>query len=748
LEPRAQGRRRKPSRRPAPLLSGGQNGARMHFSKHHTHVLASSTQRTRTASRCLALAASACALGGCAGAGNPAASVTLTHPPAFSCPGGGITTLGVRTLVGARRSSAPGCPYAAAVEVGRSGEGVFREPDALAVSPSSRVYVADQFSHVVQIFSSSGVFEGQFGSGGAGPGELGEVGGLAVDRRGDVYVVDSSNDRVEEFSARGVFITAWGSKGSGVGEFNFGGGGSTYRPPGGGITVGRSFVYVSDTGNNRIQRFALDGSGGRVLVGAGSGPGEVLRPHGLAVAPAETGGAGQGGAPEALYVADDGNDRVQELTPAGRFMAQAGFFPVAPGRFETPPKSVIPGGFLRNSQGQLVRTSVPFDVAVHGARVYVADDNYGAIVELTRDLRVVGSFSGSGRYELTKFVRAVATDDAGRVYVADASAGRVIAFDSSGTPLRRWGVTGSTPGQLLAPVDVAVAAGGVLLVAEPFRNTGEIVPLYPSGGARTYRALVPFESPWSSGGGVMLGTHLFSPSALALARDGSVWVADRNNRILRHLSPTGSFLGAIGALEGVTPRTVSFDEPDGVTVDSAGDVIVADAGVNRVYKFAPDGRLLAAWLAPDLGRAASVARARPAAAAFRRPRGVAAGPHDSIYVADTDNARIVEMDGAGRLIASFGGRGSAPGRFEQPDGIAVDPAGDVFVADGVLDRIQEFTASGSLLAVWGAAGTSRGELSEPSGLTVDCHGDLWVADTGNNRVQAFTGVAAPTVCPS
>jgi tripartite motif-containing protein 71 len=695
---------------------------------------------------CLALGASACALGGCGSDANQSGVAKLTLTAPATCPGGGMTTLGVRRLAGARRSSTPGCPYVAVAEIGKSGEGVFREPTAIAVGPSGRVYVGDQFSHVVQMFSSSGAFEGQFGSGGSRPGQLGAVGGLAVGRRGDVYVVDSSNDRVEEFTASGAFITAWGSKGSAVGEFDFGGGGSTYRPPGGGIAVGRSFVYVSDTGNNRIERFALDGSGAHVLVGPGSGLGEVLRPHGLAVARAEAGVGGRGGAPEALYIADDGNDRVEEVTLSGRFVAQAGLFAIAPGKFELPPRSVIPGGFLRNSQGQLVRTSVPFDVAVYGGRVYVADDNYGAIVEFTRELRLVGSFSGSGPYELTKFVRAVAIDSVGRVYVADASAGRVIAFDSSGNPLRRWGVTGSTPGQLLAPVDVAIAGGGVVLVAEPFRNTGEIVPLYPSDGSRAYRAVVPFESPWSSGGGVMLGTRLFSPSALALSRDGSVWVADRNNGILRHLSPTGSFLGAIGAIAGISPRTVNFDEPDGVTIDSTGDVIVADAGENRVYKFAADGRLVAVWTRPDLRgtTAASASRGEPA---FRRPLAVAAGAHDSIYVADADNARIVEMDSAGRLIASWGGRGSAPGRFERPAGIAVDAAGDVFVADAVLDRIQEFTANGKLLAVWGTGGTSRGELSEPSGLTVDCYGDLWIADTGNNRVQEFTGVAPPSVCP-
>jgi DNA-binding beta-propeller fold protein YncE len=327
--------------------------------------------------------------------------------------------------------------------------------------------------------------------------------------------------------------------------------------------------------------------------------------------------------------------------------------------------------------------------------------------------------------------------------VADASGNRVVAFDSSGTPLRSWGTSGTAPGQFLGPVDVAAGPGGQLLVAEPLRGTGEIVPLYAARTPFSYHARIAYRSLWSSGGGV-LGTRLFSPTAVAFAPDGSVWVADRNNKLLRHLSGDGHLLGAVGAPAGAGPA--SLTEPRGLDVDSAGAVIVADTGANRVDKLAPDGRTLGAWSAPGAGGGNSAAGAAQGAQSFRRPLAVAAGANDTIYVADTGNARVVALDAGGRLIASWGGRGRAPGRFGAPGGIAVDSAGHVFVSDGVLDRIQEFTPGGKLLALWGVGGSSLGELSEPAGMAVDCHGDLLVADTGNNRVQVFTGVAAPAPC--
>jgi streptogramin lyase len=184
-------------------------------------------------------------------------------------------------------------------------------------------------------------------------------------------------------------------------------------------------------------------------------------------------------------------------------------------------------------------------------------------------------------------------------------------------------------------------------------------------------------------------------------------------------------------------------EPRGVAVDSRGAVIVANTGADRIDRLAPDGGAVAQWISGGApGGAGSDAGAR----LFHRPLAVAVGAAGNTYVADIGNDRVEELDPAGRLVASWGGSGSAPGQFESPDGLAVDAAGDVFVADSILDRIQEFTAHGKFRAAWGSSGTGPGELSEPMGMTIDCHGNLAVADTGNNRVALFTGVAHGASC--
>jgi DNA-binding beta-propeller fold protein YncE len=515
---------------------------------------------------------------------------------------------------------------------------------------------------------------------------------LAVDSAGDVYLVDSSHDRVEEFTTTGSFIRSWGTSGSRVGQFRFGAGGGPDMPPGGGIAISGSHVYVADTQNNRIERFALDGSRPRVLVRPGTAPGQLSGPRGLAVSG------------NALYVTDDGNDRVQELDAHGAFMAQTGPLPAIPKTFTN-----------------------PFDVAVHGGFVYVADDNNGRIVKLTRSLRFVATFSGEGRHLLGKYVRAVAADEAGRVYVADAGDDRIEVFDSQGASLRSWGTSGTEPGQFVAPMDVASAHGERLLVVETF---GSRSPMY------LYSARLAYVATWRRGGEVILGHHWFSPSAAAFAPDGTVWVTDQRNGLIRHLSATGVFLGVLtGGPPGIYASVPGhFANPAGVAVDVRGHVLVADTEHNRVEEFSRDGRLLASWSRPRSGELG-----------FREPNAVAVGPDGAVYVADTGNDRVVKLSSDGELLAAWGGGGVERRRFQRPRGIAIDASGHVFVSDAESDRIQELTPDGRLLTAWGREGTGPGELSGPTGISVDCRGDLFVADTQNNRVQVFEHVAS--TCP-
>lgn len=596
----------------------------------------------------------------CAGCGSGGHSVSQ-RAPARVCPGAVVSGT---------------CAYTSVRTIGRRGGGVLRCPEALAFAPDGDLYVADQFSHLVQRFSPSGRFLSQWGSFGPGPGQFGAVDGLAVDDSGDVYVLDSTHDRVERFSPSGRLLGEWGRPGRALGEFDFGPGFGPDKPPGGGIAVGGGYVYVSDSANNRIQRFRLDGSEPFLWGRPGSAPGQFSSPRGLAVA---------GGV---VYVADEGNHRIQALSLQGRPLYTEGTFGKEPGQFVN-----------------------PFGVAVHGGVVYAVDDNNNRIVVLTRDLRYVEEWSGSGLYHLS-YIRAAAVDSAGRIYVADTGHERVVAFDSSGRGLLAFGTPGTSAGQLIAPLGVAAEASGGALAVETY---GSRSPIYLFDPAFRYL------TEWQRGGGAIIGSHWFGPTTAAVAPDGSVWVTDPRNDIVRHLSSSGVFLGALSGLS----------SPNGVALSPSGAIVyVADTGDARIVRFSASGR--------PLGTFGSVALSRPVA--------LAVGPNGNLFIADAGLDRVVELGPDGAMLGSWGRPGSAPGRFEEPAGIAVDSAGDVFVSDRALDRVQKFTARGRLLAAWGSPGGDLGELSLPTGLAVDCRGEVLVADTANNRIQIFAGAAARGTC--
>jgi tripartite motif-containing protein 71 len=574
------------------------------------------------------------------------------------------------------------CPYTSVASIGRRGAGVLRCPEALAFAPDGDLYVADQFSHVVQRFSPAGRFLGQWGSYGSGPGQFGAVDGLAVAASGDVYVLDASHARIERFSPAGRLLGEWGRPGSALGEFDFGPGYGPDKPPGGGIAVGGGYVYVSDSANNRIVRFALDGSHPLLWGRPGSAPGELSSPRGLAVA---------GGV---VYVADEANHRIQALSLAGRPLYSEGTFGKAPGEFVN-----------------------PFGVAVHGSRVYAVDDNNNRIVVLSRALHYVEEWSGEGAFQLS-YIRAAAVSPSGHVYVADTGHERVVAFTATGRGLLAFGTPGTSPGQLIAPLGVATDGAGGADGAFVVETYGSRSPIYRFGPSWRYLG------EWQRGGGAIVGSHWFGPTAAAVAPDGSLWVTDPRNGIVRHLSSEGVYLGALGA-------EARLLEPNGVALAPSGHMVyVADTGAGRIQRFS------AAY--QPLGRLGSVALDRPVA--------IAVAPDGSVYVADAGRHRVFELSPAGALLASWGGPGGAPGRFEDPSGIAVDSAGDVFVADRLLDRVQKFTAGGRLLAMWGTAGGGAGQLSLPSGLAANCRGDVLVADTANNRVQVFAGAASRGSC--
>ena len=198
--------------------------------------------------------------------------------------------------------------------------------------------------------------------------------------------------------------------------------------------------------------------------------------------------------------------------------------------------------------------------------------------------------------------------------------------------------------------------------------------------------------------------------------------------------------GQTGSSDG-TGTAARFDYPEGVAVDSAGNVYVADRDNDEIRKITASG--VVTTLAGSAGLSGS-SDGTGSAARFDWPWGVAVDSAGNVYVADKFNDEIREITPAGvvtTLAGSAGQQGSSDGtgsaaRFYRPEGVAVDSAGNVYVGDYFNDEIREITPAGVVTTLAGSAGQTgssdgtgtAARFYLPEGVAVDSVGNVYVAD--------------------
>jgi uncharacterized protein (TIGR03663 family) len=185
-----------------------------------------------------------------------------------------------------------------------------------------------------------------------------------------------------------------------------------------------------------------------------------------------------------------------------------------------------------------------------------------------------------------------------------------------------------------------------------------------------------------------------------------------------------------------------FNFPRAVTVDTAGNVYVADSGNHRVQAFAPDGTFLRQWgsLCKLDTREGCVGIGD---GQFNEPWGIAVGQDGSVYVSDTWNHRIQKFTNDGQFVKAWGVFGSTGGELGQenlfygPRSLAIGRDGNLYAMDTGNKRVQVFTPNGDFITQWGGGGVVDGRLDEPVGLGQDADGNWYVTDTWNKRIQKF-----------
>jgi len=279
-----------------------------------------------------------------------------------------------------------------------------------------------------------------WGQEGSGPGEFHQPFDIAIDQQGFVYVTDTGNRRVQKFTSDGKFIQQW----NGEGMFE--------KPTGIAVGLGGS-VYVSDYFNDTIFKFSQDGKLLTRWGDAGSGEGEFDSPAGVAV-------DSQGD----VYVVDEYNHRIQKFTRDGKFLQAWG----KKGKVN----SILSAINFILPEGHEGEFYYPSRIAVGpGDLVYVSDSYNNRVQVFTPDGQFVIKWGGmgiwGGRFRVSS---AITFDRIGHVHVADFYNNRIQEYTRDGDYIRQFGTKGDGRPGLKGPTGVAIDHNGDLYIVDFHHN--------------------------------------------------------------------------------------------------------------------------------------------------------------------------------------------------------------------------------------------------------------------------------------
>lgn len=505
------------------------------------------------------------------------------------------------------------------------------------INSQGYIYAVDTGNARIQILNPNGIPAGQFGTMGMLPGQFMQPYSVAIDQTDTVYVLDRGTGYIQKFDRNGIFIVRWDSRGngtqlgpaywSGVERIDIGPDGRVYlltynsvhvytstgiwvntwgsygsnnselNNPHGFFLDDTGYIYIADTGNNRIQKFTVTGTWLATWGSSGSGNGQFSVPEDIAVDSAGN-----------MYVMDGQNFRIQKLDSNGNWITSWGSAGSENGQF------YHSGGIAVDATGA----------------VYLADANQ-RIQKFTGDGVWLASWGSRGRANgQLSSPRGIVLANDGGIYVLDSYNNRVQKFNSNGQWATSWGSAGTQNGQLKDAGGIAIDSFGNIYVAD---GDNHRIQKFTSTGV--------WINSWGEPG---TGNGQFSNlQKVAVDSHGDVYVIGGLNRIQKFTN-SGTWIknwGQEGSGNG------EFKDPQGIFIDQNDIIYVSDTGNNRIQKFSKEGVWLESWgsFGWDNGF-------------FSVPKSVALDKNSNVYVYE-GLSRIQKFTNNGVWLSSWVGRSNS-----------------------------------------------------------------------------------------
>ena len=599
-------------------------------------------------------------------------------------------------------------------------------PSAVAVDASGNVFIADALNSVVRKMDTQGTlttvagsYPGSAGySGDHGPATLAALnqpGGVAVDAFGNLFIADTLNHAIRKVSSHGTITTVAGNgspgySGDGGPAINAG-----LNGPAGIAVDANGSLYIADRENHAIRKVSIAGT---ITTIAGQGPSaggfsgdggpatnaQLRSPAGVAV---DSNGN--------LFIADFGNSVVRKIDPTGAINTIAGIC------FEL---SNVPGYTGDGGAATNATLYFPFAVAVdaHGT-LLIADPTIHVVRQVDTN-GVITTFAGNGA----------------QGYSGDGGA--------------------ATSAALNGPAGLAVSPQGQVFIAEPYNNairqvnTNGIITTVAGNGLAAD----------AGDSRSAINATLAGASGVALDAAGNLFIADTYNHSIRKVDTLGIITtiagnGLAGYAGDTGPATAAnLNTPNAVVVDATGNLFIADTLNHAIRKIDVSGTITTV---AGIGTAGYTGDGGPAVSAtLNSPYGIAADSSGNLFIADTLNHAIRKVDIAGTIttmvgtgVAGYSGDGgpAASGGLNNPCGVAVDANGNLFIADTLNHSIRQVDSRGTIFTLVGngVAGysgdggrASNATLQNPLGVAVDSKRNYFIADFGNNVIRKVNATGA------